>query len=63
MRSVGAFGWGWMLPILAAIGLFVAFAAEMDPYHDIGLFLFAIATIALGLVLTSRPEVARGEPA
>ena len=51
MRPISAFGWGWLLPILGAIGLFVAFAAEMDPYHDIGLFTFAIATIGLGLVM------------
>jgi len=56
MRSVPAFGWGWVLPIIGAIGLLVAFAAETDPYHDIGLLTFPIATVGLGLVLLKADD-------
>jgi hypothetical protein len=46
-----ALGRAWLLPILAAAGAFVALAVEADPAHDIGLFAFEGAWVALGLAL------------
>lgn len=46
-----ALGRAWLLPILAAAGAFVALAVEADPTHDIGLFAFEGAWVALGLAL------------
>lgn len=41
----------WLLPIVAAAGAVVALAVEADPAHDIGLFAFEAAWVALGLAL------------
>jgi hypothetical protein len=46
-----ALGRGWLLPIVAVVGLVVALTLDVDPIHDIGLFVFEGAWIALGAVL------------
>jgi hypothetical protein len=44
-------GAAWVLPLVATAGLIVALALDVDPIHDIGLFVFEGAWIALGIVL------------
>ncbi len=44
-RSLGG---GWVLPLVASVGIIVALAVEADPFHDIGLFVFEGAWVALG---------------
>jgi hypothetical protein len=58
-------GW-WTAVLVAGAGAAVALLAEADPWHDLGLFVFDAAWVALGLGLLSRrtPTVAalpRGE--
>jgi hypothetical protein len=44
-------GVGWMLSPLAAAGVVLALVTEADPFHDIGLFVFEGAWVALGVLL------------
>jgi hypothetical protein len=44
-------GKAWVIPIVAAAGAVVALTIEADPYHDLGLFVFEGAWVALGVVL------------
>ena len=44
-------GAGWVLPLVAVAGLVVALALDVDPVHDIGLFVFEGAWVALGVFL------------
>jgi hypothetical protein len=48
-------GWAWILPLLAVVGLIVALTATdaLGPTHDIGLFIFEAAWVALGVALLS----------
>jgi hypothetical protein len=41
----------WVIPLIAAAGAVIALAIEADPYHDIGLFIFEGAWVALGVAL------------
>lgn len=50
-RLEPAIGRGWVLPLVAVAGLAVALTVTADPIHDIGLFLFEAAWIALGIAL------------
>jgi hypothetical protein len=60
------FAWGlrptlgraWLLPLVGAVGILVAIGTEADPIHDIGLFVFEGAWVALGIALLR----ARREP-
>jgi hypothetical protein len=47
-------GMAWLIPIIAAAGAVVALTIEADPYHDIGLFIFEAAWVALGVILIRR---------
>lgn len=49
----------WMLPLVAAAGILVAITLDVDPVHDIGLFVFEGAWVALGVSLV-RLEGRRG---
>jgi hypothetical protein len=44
-------GKAWVTPLIAAAGAVVALTIEADPYHDIGLFVFEGAWVALGVAL------------
>jgi hypothetical protein len=44
-------GRAWTLPWIGALGILVAITLDVDPIHDIGLFVFEGAWIALGLAL------------
>jgi hypothetical protein len=44
-------GNAWVMPLIAAAGAIVALTVEADPYHDIGLFVFEGAWVALGVAL------------
>jgi hypothetical protein len=46
-----ALGRAWILPILGVVGLLVGLALDVDPIHDIGLFVFEGAWVALGVAL------------
>ncbi|MDQ5822388.1 MAG: hypothetical protein M3540_13200, partial [Actinomycetota bacterium] len=46
-----ALGRGWLLPIVAVVGLVVALGAGDNPVHDLGLFVFEAAWVALGVAL------------
>ena len=52
------FGKAWLIPIVAAAGAVVALTIEADPYHDIGLFIFESAWVALGVILMRRKSSA-----
>jgi hypothetical protein len=40
-----------MLPLVGAAGILVAITLDVDPIHDIGLFVFEGAWVALGVAL------------
>jgi hypothetical protein len=52
-------GRGWLLPLVAVAGLVVALSLDVDPIHDIGLFVFEGAWVALGVAML-RTEQGRG---
>ena len=57
-------GRAWMLPWLGAGGILVAITLDIDPIHDIGLFIFEGAWIALGVTLLradKMPDVDGGK--
>lgn len=45
------FGRAWILPIVSLVGLIIALALDVDPVHDIGLFVFEAAWVVLGVTL------------
>ena len=56
-------GW-WVAVLVAGAGGLVALGAEADPWHDLGLFLFDAAWVAIGLgILGSRAAVREHAPA
>jgi hypothetical protein len=57
-----ALGGAWVLPLVAAAGIVVAIGVNVDPIHDIGLFVFEGAWIALGVALL-RVETVPGRSA
>jgi len=52
-----ALGRAWILPLVGAAGILVAITLDIDPIHDIGLFVFEGAWVALGVAVlrTERP--------
>jgi hypothetical protein len=57
-------GRAWMLPWVGAGGILVAITLDIDPIHDIGLFIFEGAWIAVGVTLLradKRPDVDGGK--
>ena len=46
-----ALGRAWILPLVGAAGILVAITLNIDPIHDIGLFVFEGAWVALGIAL------------
>lgn len=52
----GASGAAWIFLLVAAAGLLVAFLAEVDPIHDIGLIGGALAIAAAGLALRAGDQ-------
>jgi hypothetical protein len=46
-----ALGRAWILPLVGAAGILVAITVDVDPIHDIGLFVFEGAWAALGVAL------------
>jgi hypothetical protein len=53
-----AVGWAWVFPLVATAGLIVALAVTTDPIHDIGLFIFEAAWVALGSALLRAERAA-----
>jgi hypothetical protein len=49
-----ALGRAWLLPLVGASGILVAITLDVDPIHDIGLFVFEGAWVALGVALLRR---------
>lgn len=51
-------GRAWVLPLVAVAGLVIALTVTADPIHDIGLFMFEAAWVALGVALlrANRPQ-------
>jgi hypothetical protein len=49
-----AIGRAWVLPLVAVVGLIAALGGGENPIHDIGLFVFEGAWIALGVALLRR---------
>lgn len=47
----GTLGRAWVLPLVGAAGILVATTLDVDPIHDIGLFVFEGAWVALGVAL------------
>jgi hypothetical protein len=56
-------GRAWVLPLVAAVGATVALVVEPDPYHDIGLFVFEGAWVALGVALMRLGRLGRAHAA
>jgi hypothetical protein len=57
-------GRAWLLPLVGAAGILVAIGTEADPIHDIGLFVFEGAWVALGIaLLRTRGEAHSAVPA
>lgn len=44
-------GRAWVLPLVGAAGILVAITLDIDPIHDIGLFVFEGAWVAIGIAL------------
>jgi len=44
-------GGAWVLPLVGAVGVIVAITLDVDPIHDIGLFVFEGAWVVLGIAL------------
>jgi hypothetical protein len=44
-------GGAWVLPLVGAAGILIAITLDIDPIHDIGLFVFEGAWVALGVAL------------
>ena len=55
-----ALGRAWILPPIGAVSILVAITLNTDPIHDIGLFVFENAWVALGIALMQMGR--RGEP-
>ena len=55
-------GWAWILPLVAVVGLIAALTATdaLGPTHDIGLFIFEAAWVALGVALLSPERLHAG---
>jgi hypothetical protein len=51
LRRAGGLGGWWIAVLVAGAGALVALGAAVDPWHDLGLFLFFAAWIALGVRL------------
>jgi hypothetical protein len=51
-----ALGRAWILPLAGAAGILVAITLNIDPIHDIGLFVFEGAWVALGIALLRTQE-------
>ena len=49
-------GRAWILPLIGAAGILVAITLDVDPIHDIGLFVFEGTWVALGLALLRGVE-------
>jgi hypothetical protein len=54
-----ALGRAWVLPLVGAAGILVAITLDVDPIHDLGLFVFEGAWVALGVVLLRRAKPGR----
>jgi hypothetical protein len=52
-------GRGWVLPIVAVVGLVLALFLDAVGLHDIGLFVFEGAWVGLGVALLRRPAAPR----
>jgi hypothetical protein len=52
-------GRGWVLPIVAVVGLVMALFLDPVGLHDIGLFVFEGAWVGLGLALLRRSAAPR----
>lgn len=60
-RDLGrVLGRAWILSLVAVAGLIVALTLDVDPVHDIGLFVFEGAWVGLGIAILrrSRPAAA-----
>lgn len=53
VRRAGLLPALWLAPLVAAAGAFVAVTVFADPWHDLGLFTFDAAWVALGVFLRS----------
>jgi hypothetical protein len=62
LRRAGGLGGWWVTVLVAGAGALVALGAAEDPWHDLGLFVFFAAWIALGTGLL-RTAADRREPA
>lgn len=58
-----ALGRGWMLPIVGVVGLVLALFLNAVGLHDIGLFVFEGAWVALGVTLLRTQAASQAVPA
>jgi hypothetical protein len=56
-------GRAWILPLVGAAGICLAITLDVDPIHDVGLFVFESAWVAIGIALLRmerRPQPVPG---
>jgi hypothetical protein len=53
LRRAGGLGRWWIAVVVAGAGALLALGAGGDPWHDLGLFVFFAAWVALGLRLVA----------
>ena len=51
-------GRAWLLPIVAVVGIVVALTGGENPIHDVGLFVFEGAWVALGVAILRADRLA-----
>jgi hypothetical protein len=56
-------GHAWVLPIVAVVGLVFGLGGGENPVHDLGLFVFEGAWVALGIAILRADRRARVHPA
>ncbi|TFV78315.1 hypothetical protein E4P39_03585 [Blastococcus sp. CT_GayMR19] len=62
LRRAGGLGGWWVTALVAGAGVLVGLGATADPWHDLGLFVFFAAWVALGLRLLRRRSVPGSAP-
>lgn len=58
LRRAGLVQGAWVFPLIGLVGTIMVFI-DVDPIHDLGLFVFAAAWIGLGIRVLSRSRVAQ----
>ena len=58
LRRARLVGPAWVFPAVASVGIVIALVVPVDPWHDLGLFLFYAAWVGFGVLLGRRGAAA-----